>query len=712
MGAQLLALLLLAITLLPITSFAAPSSDWAGRESPSGVDPLMLQPDRWPGRSDFWRDVRNGAEGTVNQPSPWHRGVLIQLTGADWGSVRTDIVATYGTQLAGVSVAVLLGFLMLHGRLRAAAWTLARWAGRVRDLERLAYGVTALSFVLLGVTGLTILYGRRMIAPLVGKETFAAMALLSKQVHDLVSWTFMLGVVLLVLVWIRNHVPVGGRLGRWRDAGAKPSVARPLGATAHLVFWSAVGGGIVVSYSGLALLFPLALVELQKMQIMQIVHSVSSLTLAALIFGHVLIASIVVRENARKLIEAKEVLERRVEERTAELTREIAERRAVEAALEAARNQAEEANRSKDRFLAAASHDLLQPLSAARLMVASLLERAMRPENRELVENIHTALTGADDLLSDLLDISKLDAGGVTPQVTEVALGPLLDAMAAEFAPLAEAAGLALTVMPCRATVRTDAHLLRRVLRNLVSNAIRYTREGRVLVGCRRIGADLRVEVWDTGIGIPADKLGAIFQEFHREGRAARIHARGAGLGLAIVERIARVLGHAVGVRSVVGKGSAFTLALPRVHAAAAPVAIAAPDAEDDLAGVAILAIDNDESVLMGLTSLLRAWDCEVLPGSVPEDAIAAAQRAGFVPDLLITDFHLDEGAIGADVVRAARQVLGAGIPAIIVTADRSAQVRERIERAGAHLLYKPVKPAKLRALVSHALVPVAEAAE
>ncbi|WP_158284191.1 NahK/ErcS family hybrid sensor histidine kinase/response regulator [Azospirillum sp. TSO22-1] len=700
-------LLLLLAFLLPFPAHAAPPSDWAGRETSSGVDPLMLQSDRWPARSDFWRDVRNGTEGTVNQPSPWHRGVLIQLTGADWGSVRTDIVATYGTQLAGVSAAVLLGFLMLHGRLRAAAWTLARWAGRVRDLERLAYGVTALSFVLLGVTGLTILYGRRMIAPLVGKETFAAMALLSKQVHDLVSWTFMLGVVLLVLVWIRNHVP-----NRWRDAAANPSIARPLGATAHLVFWSAVGGGIVVSYSGLALLFPLALVELQKMQIMQIVHSVSSLTLAALIFGHVLIASIVVRENARKLIEAKEELERRVEERTAELTREIAERRAVEAALEAARNQAEEANRSKDRFLAAASHDLLQPLSAARLMVASLLERAMRPENRELVENIHTALTGADDLLSDLLDISKLDAGGVTPQVTEVALGPLLDAMAAEFAPLAEAAGLALTVMPCRATVRTDAHLLRRVLRNLVSNAIRYTREGRVLVGCRRIGANLRVEVWDTGIGIPADKLGAIFQEFHREGRAARIHARGAGLGLAIVERIARVLGHAVGVRSVVGKGSAFTLTVPRVHAAAAPVAVAAPDGEDDLAGVAILAIDNDESVLMGLTSLLRAWDCEVLPGSVPEDAIAAAQRAGFVPDLLITDFHLDEGAIGADVVRAARQVLGAGIPAIIVTADRSPEVRERIERAGAHLLYKPVKPAKLRALVSHALAPVAEAAE
>ena len=671
----------------------------------------MLQGDRWNGRSDFWRDVRSGTEGTVNQQSPWHRGVLIRLVGADWGTVRTDIVATYGTQLAGITAAVMLAFLMLHGRLRTAAGTLARWAGYFRNLDRLAYGMTAASFVLLGGTGLTILYGRRMISPLIGKEAFATMALVSKLVHDLVSWTFMLGVALLVLVWIRNHVPASGRFLFRRGAPPpRPAVPRPLGATEHLVFWSAVGGGIVVSYSGLALLFPLALVELQKMQIMQIVHSVSSLTLAALIFGHVLIAAIVVRENARKLVEAKEVLERRVEERTSELMQEIAERRAVEAALEAARNQAVEANRSKDRFLAAASHALLQPMSAARLMVASLLERPMRPENRELVENIHVALSGADDLLSDLLDISKLDAGGVTPRVTDVALGPLLDAMASEFTPLAEAAGLALTVLPCRVTVRTDAHLLRRALRNLVSNAIRYTRQGRVLVGCRRDGGDLRIEVWDTGIGIPHDRLAKIFEEFHREGRAARIHARGAGLGLAIVQRIARVLGHPVDVRSVVGKGSVFTLSVPRVQGAAALPPPAAPPPQDDQARGAKHA--NDESVLMGLTSLLRAWDCEVLPDTVPEDAIAAARRHGFVPDLLIVDFQLDEGAIGVDVVRAAQQVLGAGIPAIIVTADRTAEVRDRIERAGLHLLHKPVKPAKLRALVSHALVKVPEAAE
>jgi len=711
-GATCLLLLTLFLLLAPY-AHATPPADWAGRETPSGVDPLMLEGDRWPGRADFWRSVRNGTEGAVNQPSPWNRGVLIQLQGADWGTVRTDIVATYGKQLGAITLAVLAAFLMLHGRLRGTAGALARLAGRFRNFERAAYATTAASFVLLGGTGLIILYGRRMIAPLVGKDAFAALALSAKHVHDMVSWTFMLGVAMLVLVWIRNHVPAGGRLRLWRSPPrAESAMPRPLSGTEHLVFWSAVGGGIVVSYSGLALLFPLALVELQKMQLMQIVHSVSSLTLAALIFGHVLIASIAVRENARKLLEAKEVLERRVEERTSELMQEIAERRAVEAALEIAKNQAEEANRSKDRFLAAASHDLLQPLSAARLMVATLLERAMRPENRGLVENIHVALSGADDLLSDLLDISKLDAGGVTPQVSEVAVGPLLESMATEFGPLAKAAGLGLRVLPCRQVVRTDAHLLRRTLRNLVSNAIRYTGQGRVLLGCRRAGDMLRFEVWDTGIGIPQDRLTKIFEEFHREGRAARIHARGAGLGLAIVERIARVLGHPVSVRSAVGKGSVFTLSVPLVASPAALPVAALPDGEDDLAGVAVLAVDNDESVLTGLTALLRQWDCEVLPATDPDQAIAEALRHGFVPDLLIADFHLDEGAIGVDFVRSARRALGSTVPAIIVTADRSAEVRDRVEREGLHLLPKPVKPAKLRALLSHALKKVPEAAE
>ncbi|HYH22259.1 MAG TPA: NahK/ErcS family hybrid sensor histidine kinase/response regulator [Azospirillum sp.] len=666
-------------------------------------------------RADFWRHVREGNEGVVNQPN---RGVLILRQGADWGSVRTELVVTYGKQLIAVCLAVLAAFLLLHGRFRAFAGIVGDALRHLRRLDHVAYWLTAVSFLLLGVSGLTILYGRRMIAPLIGKETFATLAYVSKAVHDTVSWVFLVGVALLILMWLRSALtgrsrpepPLWTRRGATSEAASPPAA---LGHTERLIFWSAIGGGIIVSYSGLALLFPLALVELQRMQLMQIVHSVSSMTLAALIFGHVLIAAISIRENARKLTEAKEVLEQRVAERTQALHRvndmlrqEIAERREIELALEIARNEAVDANRSKDRFLAAASHDLLQPLSAARLMVSTLRERAMRPENRDLVDRIHVALSGAEDLLADLLDISKLDAGGVTARVAEVPVDSLLESLATEFAPVAREAGLDLRVVPCRLVVRTDPHLLLRILRNLLSNAIRYTRAGRVLIGCRRRGGDLRFQVWDTGIGIPADRLEAIFAEFHREAPAAGLHGNGAGLGLAIVDRIARVLDHAIDVRSVPGRGSVFSVGVP-VAAGVTASALAQPfNADDDLAGTAILAVDNDERVLVGLTALLEQWGCVVLAATNPYEALAAARKRRFMPDLVVTDYHLDHGDTGLEFVRRARAELGA-VPAVIITADRDPETRARLAAAGIQLLNKPVKPAKLRALVSHAVARV-----
>ncbi|HEY0833361.1 MAG TPA: NahK/ErcS family hybrid sensor histidine kinase/response regulator [Azospirillum sp.] len=667
-------------------------------------------------RADFWRHVREGNEGVVNQPN---RGVLIQRQGADWGSVRTELVATYGKQLIAVCLAVLAAFLLLHRRFRTVAGMIGDALRHLRRLDRLAYWLTASSFLLLGVSGLTILYGRRMIAPLIGKETFATLAYVSKAVHDTVSWVFLVGVALLILMWLRSaltgrsrpELPLWTRRGANADADSPPAA---LGHTERLVFWSAIGGGIVVSYSGLALLFPLALVEFQRMQLMQIVHSVASMTLAALIFGHVLIAAISIRENARKLSEAKEVLEQRVAERTQALHRvndmlrlEITERRAVEAALEIARNDAVEANRSKDRFLAAASHDLLQPLSAARLMVSTLRERAMRPENGDLVDRIHVALSGAEDLLADLLDISKLDAGGVTARIAEVPVDSLLEALATEFAPVAREAGLALRVVPCRLVVRTDAHLLLRVLRNLLSNAVRYTRSGRVLIGCRRRGGAIVFQVCDTGIGIPADRLEAIFAEFHREAPAAGLHGNGAGLGLAIVDRIARVLNHPVEVRSVPGRGSVFSVAVPVAVGVTAAVLAQPFGGDDDLAGTRILAVDNDESVLVGLTALLEQWGCNVLAARNPYEALAAARERRFVPDLVVTDYHLDHGDTGLEFVRRARNDLGGALPAVVITADRDPALRARIAAAGVQLLNKPVKPAKLRALVSHAVARV-----
>ncbi|MBF0372643.1 MAG: response regulator, partial [Alphaproteobacteria bacterium] len=619
--------------------------------------------DSWPERTEFWRQARDGAEGVSSQPGD---AVLIQRHGTDWRVLRTGLVSTYGEQLVLVSLVVIAAVPLVSTRMRRFALGLA---GRVRGLgalHRWAQAITGVSFLALGGTGLMILYGRRFIAPLVGKEMFAQLAQVSKVVHDHVSWLFMLGIVLLILMWVRDHLPGFPRKSPSRN----------------LIFWSVIGGGIFVSYSGLALLFPLVFADLQQMQLMQIMHSLSSLTLASLIFAHMFIATMSIRENARKLGEAKEVLERRVEERTREL-REL---------NEALRH----ANHGKDRFLAAVSHDLLQPMSAARLMVTALGGADLPEDARELAHRIHLALRGAEDLLTDFLDLSRLDATVMTPHRAPVPVAVLLDTLANEFRPMAAKTGLGLTVVKCGLSVDTDPHLLLRVLRNLASNAIRYTPEGRILVGCRRRGGALRFEVWDTGIGIAADRLRQIFAEFHREGEASSLHRRAWGLGLAIVDRIARVLNHPVTVRSTPGAGSVFAIEVPL----AAPGATARPDFESDrgLEGVAVMAVENDEDILVGLTALLAGWGCRVSAHRSAAAAAAAVETGAFPPRLLIVDHHLDDG-LGPDLVARLRGVLG-DVPAVVITADHRPEVAARVAAMGLDLLRKPVRPAKLRALI------------
>lgn len=645
---------------------------WAAVACPALAAEIELDspPDRWGARSEFWRQVRQGLEGSVNQRD---RGVLIRAQGREWRSVHDGLVPEYGKQLVVITAAAIAALLLFSARGRTVAVRLARGIARLGRIDRLAYWLTAASFLVLGTTGLVILYGRHMLVPLLGHHAFARLAEVAKYLHDRVSWAFMLGVVLLVLVWIRDHVP-----GR----GAEP-LFRPLAATEKLIFWSLVFGGIVVSYSGLALLFPLAFAEAQRMPLMQIVHSLSSLTLASLIFGHVFIAAMSIRENARKLAEAKEELERRVEDRTRE--------------LEAAKTMAEEANRTKDRFLAAAGHDLLQPLSAARLMVATLRQRSRGAETRELIDTVQAALSGAEDMLSDLLDMARLGGGRAT-RIESVTASDLLRAMRAEFLPVARKAGLELRVVDCRLVVRTDAHLLNRVLRNLLSNAVRYTRRGRILLGCRRVGAALRLEVWDTGIGIAPAGLERIFLEFHREEQAAGLHRRGTGLGLAIVRRIAQMLDHPLTVRSRPGRGSVFAVTVPL--AAEAPVAaaptVAAVAAESDLAGLKVLAVDNDREVLLALAALLKSWGCRVAACGSRASALAGAEA----PEVIVADYHLDDG-LGVGLIGELREKWGP-VPALVVTADRSEAVGEMVAAAGLDMLAKPIKPAKLRALLAH----------
>jgi CheY-like chemotaxis protein len=278
----------------------------------------------------------------------------------------------------------------------------------------------------------------------------------------------------------------------------------------------------------------------------------------------------------------------------------------------------------------------------------------------------------------------------------------LLTRLAVEFAPLARAKGLELTFMPCSLTVRSDRRLLRRLLQNLLSNAIKYTPQGTVLIGCRRRGARLRIDVYDTGIGIPYGKRRAVFKEFHRLDQGARV-ARGVGLGLSIVERIARVLEAEVTMKSAFGRGSRFSVEVPRAAAvapAAEPARPARKSAAGQLVGTAVLCIDNEPTILDGMQTLLGGWGCRVVTAENLAQAQAALEASGSEPDGVLVDYHLD-GANGIGAIGELRRRYGRDLPAILLTADRSAHVREEARASGIHILNKPVKPASLRALIT-----------
>jgi Na+/proline symporter/signal transduction histidine kinase/ActR/RegA family two-component response regulator len=400
-------------------------------------------------------------------------------------------------------------------------------------------------------------------------------------------------------------------------------------------------------------------------------------------------------QAAEALERANATLERRVRERTGELTR-------LNAELGRAKAAADDANASKTRFIAAASHDILQPLNAARLYVTSLIERQRAGEDGDLVQNIDASLEAVEEIFAALLDISRLDTGAMQPEISDFRIADLLARLEVEFAPLAREKGLDLVFMPCSLAVRSDRRLLRRLLQNLVSNAIKYTPHGSVLVGCRHRGARLRVDVFDTGIGIPHAKRRAVFKEFHRLDQGARV-ARGVGLGLSIVERIARVLGCEVTLRSTAGRGSRFSVEVPRAAAAAvepAAPAIAGKRADGQLLGTVVLCIDNERSILEGMQALLGGWGCRVLIAADLAQALAAIKGSGLEPDGLLVDYHLD-GGTGVAAIAELRRRYGRELPAILLTADRSAHVREEARAATVHVLHKPVKPASLRALLA-----------
>ncbi len=404
-------------------------------------------------------------------------------------------------------------------------------------------------------------------------------------------------------------------------------------------------------------------------------------------------------------VEAAEALERRVHERTYEL-------KLLNDELLRAKAAADEANVSKTRFLAAASHDILQPLNAARLYVTSLVERQSGGEVARLTGHVDASLEAVEEIIGALLDISRLDTGALKPDIASFRIDELLRQLEVEFAPLAREKGLRLVFVPSSLTVRSDRRLLRRLLQNLVSNAVKYTKTGRVLVGCRRHGRQLRIDVYDTGIGIPKSKQRIVFTEFHRLEQGAKV-ARGLGLGLSIVERIGRVLDHKVRLTSAVERGSHFSVEVPLAPAAAKPRSRSEPKSVDlrRLTGMAVLCIDNDLKILDGMKTLLGGWGCRVIAATDLAAAADALRDEKTAPAGLLVDYHLDHGD-GIAAIADLRRRYGSGLPAILVTADRTAAVREAANAQDIQLLNKPIKPAALRALLAQWRVQRVAAAE
>ena len=411
--------------------------------------------------------------------------------------------------------------------------------------------------------------------------------------------------------------------------------------------------------------------------------------------------------NAFTLFQTAINLESRVKAKTDELTQTLRRLEFSNRELSSAKEAAEAANASKTRFIAAASHDVLQPLNAARLSVSALSEMQASEEGSALVMQIERSLDTMEELLRTLLDISRLDAGVMKPEVTPVALSTVFESLASDFSPLAEKSGVALRIRPSRAVVLSDRMMLRRILQNILSNAMRYTSEGGVLIGARERKDEIWIDISDTGIGIEPDQIETIFEEFHRGPDAAAHHSGGLGLGLSIVRRMTAALGHPLAVRSRPSAGTLFRLIVPKVTGTSAPSDVAKGHKEQPVYGLfhaKVLLIENDTTVLEATRALLQRWGCNVRTAASLGDAIMALTNTGFEPDIVIADQHLNRSTLGTDTITEARKLLDRLVPAILVTADANAELAAIAQANRIELMHKPVRPAELRALMAHLL--------
>jgi len=372
---------------------------------------------------------------------------------------------------------------------------------------------------------------------------------------------------------------------------------------------------------------------------------------------------------------------------------------------EGAQRLAEDAVRAKTGFLAAASHDLRQPLHALNLFVAQLRTETDPAERIRVTGQIDAAVTAMNGLFDALLDISRLDAGALAPELTTFPVAHLLKHIETTSAPEAREKGLRLRFVPCDAWVRSDFILLQRILLNLVSNAIRYTAGGGVVVGCRRRGQRLRIEVWDSGIGIPENQRQNIFREFYQVADPQRNRRRGPGLGLglAIVDRLCRLLDHRLELVSTPGRGSRFAVSLPSVAAPQEAIEHSKAPA-DPVSGKLIVVIDDDALALDAMRGLLRSWGCLVVTAGSEGTALASLAGDDQRPDLIISDYGLADGHTGVEAIQRLRSALRAPIPAFLVTGDIAPERLREASANGFHLLHKPVGPMALRAMLNQSL--------
>ena len=386
--------------------------------------------------------------------------------------------------------------------------------------------------------------------------------------------------------------------------------------------------------------------------------------------------------------------------------RDITNTKHIETELRSAYREAEKADRAKTRFLAAASHDLRQPLQAISMFSGALKASLVDSKSRGMVARIQECIDGANELLKALLDVSRLDAGVLTPRPCDFIACDLLERIELEFAAQAKAKRLALRIVPSTAIVHTDQALLQRIVGNLVANAIRYTDRDRVLIGCRLHGRFLRFEIWDTGQGIEPDLCDRVFEEFFQIGNPERDRQRGLGLGLAIVRRLAALLRLTVSLDSRIGKGSVFRVEVPL---AACQNSLADPEpaktGDVSIAGRTIMVIDDDPLQVEALSSLLNQWGCEVMAAN----DVAGARQAldgGKNPDAILADYRLRMDETGAEAISVVRRAAGREIPGIIITGDTEPARLMQAASTGMVLLAKPVDADELLSVLAEALSP------